>query len=175
MKISIAQRDAQLRKRHRAMQWTLFETSTPWAYVHPVLLGNDRALFESVGTSGKVPRPDALVVCFNGGSFGPIAFGVALPGKPLVVPAGAIALGERPLLVRGEPLRLGPFPLRADPDEDIGALVIPCPFERVMVSVSQVPYEPDEPSDGWLHVAVRGYEGPVPAATDVGTVINCEL
>ncbi len=166
MRPALASLDS-LRKRHRALRWTQFETSATWAFVHAVGLAADRAAFEATMRARKVAPADSMVACFCGWGFGPI--GVSVAGARGASPEGAVPLGERVLAVGGGLLRIGPFPV----DGRNEGVVVPCPHPRVRVVVSHVPFDADDPSAGWLHVAVS------PASVDdadpaPGEVVNCE-
>lgn len=163
--------EALLRRRHPTLRWTVYETSTPWTFVHPAADPAAAEVLAAVARTRRVEPPGTIVACFCGWGFGPIAFGVAAQGQAPRVPAGAVELGARVLDVRGGELRLGPAPVDGG-DEGV---VLPCAHPRVRVVVSHVPFDAKEPETGWLHVVAYPLAAGLDEGERSGDVVLCEV
>lgn len=158
--------EATLRRRHPTLRWVVYETSTPWTFVHAPATTDG---FAAVVSARRVEPEGAMVACFCGWGFGPIGFGVAESSKPPRLPAGAVELGARILDVTGGQLRLGPAPVDGF-DEGV---TLPCAQPWVRVVVAHVPFDAEAPESGWLYVVAH----PAAASDDErsGEVVNCEV
>ncbi|MEZ4410056.1 MAG: hypothetical protein R3A52_26810 [Polyangiales bacterium] len=155
-----------LRRRHPTLRWVVYETSTPWTFVHsPAVIAD---VFVEVVSARRVEPAGALVACFCGWGFGPIGFGVTTSSKPPRLPSGAVEIAARVIDVTGGELRLGPAPIDGF-DEGV---TLPCPHTRVKVTVAHVPFDAEAPESGWLYVMAH------PETSDdarSGEVVNCEV